>query len=89
MRLCSWSVAVTGNGLGRKGRPVGKKAGAQRIVGAAAGPGNKEAPEATAAGDADPFDRWLEDKLRNAYSSVLEEPIPEDLLKLLHQRLKD
>ena len=37
----------------------------------------------------DPFDLWLEDKLRNAYSSVLEEPIPEDLLKLLHKKLKD
>ncbi len=39
---------------------------------------------------ADPaFDNWLDNKLRNAYSSVLDEPIPEDLIKLLHQKLKD
>jgi hypothetical protein len=35
------------------------------------------------------FDSWLDNKLRNAYSSVLDEPIPEDLIKLLHQKLKD
>lgn len=35
------------------------------------------------------FDRWLEDKLRNSYSSVLEEPIPDDLLRLLEQKLKE
>jgi len=35
------------------------------------------------------FDNWLDNKLRSAYSSVLDEPIPEDLIKLLHQKLKD
>ena len=35
------------------------------------------------------FDSWLETKLRSAYSSVLDEPIPEDLIQLLHQKLKD
>ena len=35
------------------------------------------------------FDNWLEDKLRNAYSSVLDEPIPEDLIRLLSEKLKD
>jgi hypothetical protein len=35
------------------------------------------------------FDSWLENKLKSAYSSVLEEPIPEDLIRLLTQKLKD
>jgi hypothetical protein len=35
------------------------------------------------------FDTWLENKLKTAYSSVLEEPIPEDLIRLLTQKLKD
>ena len=35
------------------------------------------------------FDSWLENKLRNAYSSVLDEPIPEDLIRLLSDKLKD
>lgn len=35
------------------------------------------------------FDRWLEDKLRNVYSSVLDEPIPTDLIKLVQAKLKD
>jgi hypothetical protein len=35
------------------------------------------------------FDTWLDEKLRTAYSSVLDEPIPDDLLRLLQQRLKD
>lgn len=35
------------------------------------------------------FDLWLEDKLRTAYGSVLDEPIPEDLIRLLHHKLKD
>ena len=35
------------------------------------------------------FDSWLETKLRSAYSSVLDEPIPEDLIQLLTQKLKD
>ncbi|HLG90031.1 MAG TPA: NepR family anti-sigma factor [Alphaproteobacteria bacterium] len=51
------------------------------------GPGKRGSAEAAAESDA--FDHWLEDKLRNAYSSVLEEPIPDELLKLLQQRLSD
>ena len=35
------------------------------------------------------FDSWLETKLRMAYSSVLDEPVPEDLIRLLQQKLKD
>ncbi len=35
------------------------------------------------------LDTWLDTKLRNAYSSVLDEPIPDDLIQLLHQKLKD
>ena len=35
------------------------------------------------------FDSWLETKLRTAYSSVLDEPIPEDLIRLLSEKLKD
>lgn len=39
--------------------------------------------------DAVGFDSWLENKLRSAYSSVLDEPIPEDLIELLSKKLKD
>jgi hypothetical protein len=35
------------------------------------------------------FDSWLETKLRTAYSSVLDEPIPDDLIELISQKLKD
>jgi hypothetical protein len=35
------------------------------------------------------FDSWLENKLRTAYSSVLDEPIPDDLIQLISQKLKD
>jgi hypothetical protein len=35
------------------------------------------------------FDNWLEKRLRTAYASVLDEPIPEDLIRLLSQKLKD
>jgi hypothetical protein len=54
-------------------------------------PGRK-APRQKAARSGGPsagFDSWLETKLRSAYSSVLDEPIPEDLIQLLHQKLKD
>ncbi len=48
----------------------------------------KPAAEDSAGNDA-LFDTWLENKLKTAYSSVLEEPIPEDLIRLLTQKLKD
>ena len=35
------------------------------------------------------FDNWLDEKLRSAYSSVLEEPIPDDLIRLIQEKLKD
>jgi hypothetical protein len=75
---------------GRKGKTaLGKKAGAQTArptdEGDAAMRPKSDHPKA----DEDVFDRWLADKLRNAYSSVLEEPIPDDLLRLLQQKLKD
>ena len=41
------------------------------------------------AGKGGGFDSWLENKLRTAYSSVLDEPIPEDLIQLIAQKLKD
>jgi hypothetical protein len=40
-------------------------------------------------GDGGGFDSWLETKLRTAYSSVLDEPIPDDLIQLIAQKLKD
>jgi hypothetical protein len=40
-------------------------------------------------GSAAGFDSWLESKLRTAYSSVLDEPIPEDLIQLISQKLGD
>ena len=73
-------------GIGRKARRVRKKAGPEKLVEPASEAGEGSASRA---GEGDAFDRWLEDKLRTAYSSVLEEPIPEDLLKLLDQKLKD
>lgn len=36
---------------------------------------------------ADPFGLWLDGKLKKAYGSVVEEPIPDELLKLLQQAL--
>jgi hypothetical protein len=50
-------------------------------------PRPKAAPRKTEDGSA--FDSWLETKLRSAYSSVLDEPIPDDLIQLLTQKLKD
>jgi hypothetical protein len=35
------------------------------------------------------LDQWLDTKLRTAYSSVLDEPVPDDLIKLLKDRLRD
>ena len=35
------------------------------------------------------FDSWLENKLRTAYSSVLDEPVPDDLIQLISQKLND
>jgi hypothetical protein len=35
------------------------------------------------------FDDWLEARLKGAYSSVLDEPVPEDLIQLLTENLKD
>jgi hypothetical protein len=54
-------------------------------------PGRKEprSQKKAADGGATVFDSWLENKLRTAYSSVLDEPIPEDLIELLSRKLKD
>jgi hypothetical protein len=51
-------------------------------------PDRKE-PRKESNGGTGGFDSWLETKLRTAYSSVLDEPIPEDLIELLSQKLKD
>ena len=37
--------------------------------------------------EAAPFERWLDRKLKSVYGSVLEEPIPQDILDLLKRRL--
>ncbi len=53
---------------------------------------NPRAPRTPArqpSGSDEVFDTWLENKLKSAYSSVLDEPIPEDLIRLLKQTLKD
>ena len=54
-------------------------------------PGRKESrkPSKSTNGGTAGFDSWLENKLRTAYSSVLDEPIPEDLIELITQKLKD
>ncbi len=51
-----------------------------------AGNDNSEA-EAVQPDDLAPFERWLDRKLKSVYGSVLEEPIPQDILDLLRQRL--
>ena len=76
---------MTGAGRGRKGKAVAKKPGAQTIDGVV----DKNPAAAGGVKDESAFDRWLEDKLRNAYSSVLDEPIPDDLLRILQQKLRD
>lgn len=55
-------------------------------------PGRKEPrrqSESGNGGGTGGFDSWLETKLRTAYSSVLDEPIPDDLIQLISQKLKD
>lgn len=34
------------------------------------------------------FDAWLDVRLKSLYGSVLNEPVPEDMMKLLQQRRK-
>jgi Anti-sigma factor NepR len=49
----------------------------------------KPAVKEKAPGQSDPaFDRWLDVRLKSLYGSALNEPIPEDMLKLLQQRPK-
>jgi hypothetical protein len=54
-------------------------------------PGRKElrSDSKSTSGGVAGFDSWLESKLRTAYSSVLDEPIPDDLIELISQKLKD
>jgi hypothetical protein len=54
-------------------------------------PGRREPrkPNKSTNDDVSGFDSWLENKLRTAYSSVLDEPIPEDLIQLISQKLRD
>jgi hypothetical protein len=49
--------------------------------------GNDNAKESVGNDDIAPFERWLDRKLKSAYSSVLEEPIPQDILDLLKKKL--
>jgi hypothetical protein len=41
-------------------------------------------PPATTA-DADRFDAWLQAELSRLYDAALAEPVPEDIIRLLHQ----
>jgi hypothetical protein len=46
----------------------------------------KPAAKAPPAGGADPeFDNWLDVRIKSIYDSVLQEPLPEEILKLLEQ----
>ncbi len=40
-------------------------------------------------GDDAAFDNWLEGKLKGAYNSVLDEPLPDELVRLLSEKLKE
>jgi len=44
---------------------------------------DREVPEQDPA-----FDAWLDVRLKTLYGSVLNEPLPEDIVKLLQQRPK-
>ena len=46
----------------------------------------KPAPKAGSGEGADPeFDRWMDGRLKSIYDSVLQEPLPEEIMKLLGQ----
>jgi hypothetical protein len=45
---------------------------------------HKPAPKAGSAEGADPeFDRWMDGRLKSIYDSVLQEPLPDEIMKLL------
>ena len=44
-------------------------------------------PESEAIPPAAPFERWLDTKLKSVYGAVLEEPVPQDLINLLREKL--
>ncbi len=46
------------------------------------------AKERRSSGQDPEFDAWLDVRLRSLYGSVLNEPVPEDMMKLLQQRTK-
>jgi hypothetical protein len=50
-------------------------------------PADKQSDVQSGNGDMAPFERWLDRKLKTVYGSVLEEPIPQDLLDLLKSKL--
>lgn len=47
----------------------------------------KKPPATSSAKGGDRFETWLDGKLKTAYGSVLNEPIPDDIMKLLEQEL--
>ncbi len=49
--------------------------------------GNTQSGDEPPSGDAAPFERWLDKKLKSAYGSVLDEPVPQDLIDLLRKKL--
>ncbi len=65
--------------MDKKRKPQGRDGTSARL-GGNGGP--------AAGGDA-MFNDWLETKLRSAYNSVLDEPIPDDLIDLINEKLKD
>jgi hypothetical protein len=42
-------------------------------------------PSGRSAVDAENFDAWLSDELARLYGSALSEPLPDDMLRLLHE----
>ncbi|GIL39765.1 NepR family anti-sigma factor [Roseiterribacter gracilis] len=50
-------------------------------------PRNKSNKAKKSPAPGDRFDIWLDGKLKTAYGSVLDEPIPDDIMKLLEQEL--
>ena len=47
---------------------------------------NSPFPNGPAANDADPaFEQWLQEKLQILYGPVVDEPIPDDWLKLIQE----
>jgi hypothetical protein len=74
------------------GGTVDKKRNSRRPFAASANGRKPKSGAGAAGGGGDGetfFNEWLETRLRSAYSSVLDEPIPEDLIRLINEKLRD